>query len=158
MKRRPTIAFAKWRLAVHLAETQKVQGHAAMPAFQCQCELCQSWQVAHLHVIPTETLNELRRLGVQVATPNELYALSSGQREARAIYHVVGKVLSGPTATVFDKVLATETANYELLRTEPWFAVRVTKASESVAPSPSIDDKNAGDVIVIDCRFTMQQY
>lgn len=157
MKRRPTIPFFEWRIAVHLERTREIQNQAGMPAYRCQCELCKTWKHSYLEIIPSEIIGELRRLGVQLDAPSELYGHppNQGKRHVRAIYHVVGKILSGPESVVFHNGLDEHMQNYVTIREEPWFRVRVLDANESFEPSPSIENSNDGDVIALDFRFEM---
>ncbi|MBV1776804.1 hypothetical protein KSF73_13895 [Burkholderiaceae bacterium DAT-1] len=157
MKRRPTIPFFKWRIAVHLGRTKQIQNQPSMPAYKCQCELCSKWKCSYQEIIPSETLMELQRLGVQLEAPNELYGgqQNQGKYHVRAIYHIVGKIVSGPESTIFHDRLGEYVQNYVVIRSDPWFSVCVSNAKESCVLSPRIDNAKDGDIIVLDFRFDM---
>ncbi|HSH98804.1 MAG: hypothetical protein ACAH07_02195 [Methylophilaceae bacterium] len=157
MKRRPTIPFFEWRIAVHLERTKEIQKISGMPAYECKCELCETWKRSFEKVIPEQTLMELQRLGVQLNAPNELYAhpQDSSSRHVRAVFHIVGKIVSGPDHLIFHEKLNDYVQNYVPIRQSPWFSVRVVNAVESSCPSPSISNSKDGDVIALDFRFEL---
>jgi hypothetical protein len=157
MRRRPTIPFFQWRIAVHLEQTKQIQNQPGMPAYQCQCELCSSWKHLHSKIFPPQTIKELQRLGVQLDAPNELYGDQPGKekRDVRVVYHIVGKILSGPENTIFHNLLGDQIQNYVTIRNEPWLSVRVLNANEAFVPYPAIDNAKDGDVIALDFRFQM---
>jgi hypothetical protein len=106
---RPTVPLGEWRIAVDLAATSEIQNQPGTPAYGCACKWCSNWKAAESSALPEDLRVQLLRLRIDLAHPTDLYAYeetSIGAR-CRVIYHVVGKILSGPNVWREDPVLDT---------------------------------------------------
>ena len=146
MKRRPTIPFFQWRLAVDLERTREIQNQPGMPAYGCTCDFCSRWKQGQARILTAPVLDALHRIGVSPMTPDELY-------EGRAVYHVVGRILSGPDIEIFHAGLGEHLQHYVEVARSPWVGARVLTADKNHVVSPEIDDLAGGDVIALDFRF-----
>ena len=97
---RPTVPLAAWRIAVDLEATRNVQNQPGLPAVGCPCECCANWSRVWPSVFPDGLRQQLERLQIDLAHPSDLYERwpEGGGSRCRVIYHVVGKLLSGPAA------------------------------------------------------------
>jgi hypothetical protein len=105
---------------VDLAATREVQNQPGTPAFGCTCKWCENWSRVWPSALPGELQEQLHRLRVDAAHPTDLYAFEEQNEGAhcRVVYHVVGKVVSGPNAWSEDPVNG-RTLVYQMLREHP---------------------------------------
>lgn len=158
MPRRPTIPFYDWRIALDLEHNQQVQNAPGMPACQCRCELCLAWPELVKKLMPLDLLDGLRRLGVAIDQPNDLYAhpkTGVESRAARVIYHIVGKIISGPPGLSNNSVSGLIEQDYQTLRANPWLGLRLIKAIDSWEAAPALQPACVSDVIALDFRFIL---
>lgn len=155
MQRRPTIPLADWRIAIHLAATQSVQRQARNPAEGCNCKWCGNWRQMASLVLPTDLIKQIERLGVDVAYPTDLYAFQVLDHGAycRVIYHVVGKLLSGPSTSVEDPALGRVLEYQELRAGSNLVMLAVFPCREGFDARPLLADESAGALLQIDLRL-----
>lgn len=152
---RPTIPLANWMLAVELDLTAAVQCSPDTPAFQCTCEQCTMWHQHWRDLLPLQTSEQLQRLKVEVDRPSDLYAYGQTDdgTDVRAIFHAVGKILSGPVSSTYDPVNGPH-LDYVMLRPKPaWLGLRVASGKDAVSARPRIDLKDGNRLIEIDFRL-----
>ncbi|HEX8391484.1 MAG TPA: hypothetical protein VF665_03920 [Longimicrobium sp.] len=139
-RRRPTVPFGPWRIALDLEGTRAI---AAAPALArgCRCAWCRNWAAAWNRVLPPDVASALRRLGIDPADPTDLYATRPFTTDRKAadrtpattqysvFYHCVGVVRDGPALYRSDAVLETDRLHqFYPLRSGP------TRLDVSVAP------------------------
>jgi hypothetical protein len=84
--------------------------------------------------------------------PSDAYG---GAGASRAVYHVVGRVLSGPDHVIFNSQLRDHIGNYDTVREEPWFGIQVVPERASWADGPVFETETNDSLIVIDMRFEL---
>ncbi|WP_196137546.1 hypothetical protein [Aliikangiella sp. G2MR2-5] len=154
-KRRPTIPFSGWMLAVDLEETRKIQNQKGTPAYGCDCDLCTEWKLAYKKIIPEKLLDEFGRAGVELQSPTDLYGSGSGdeERTIRVTFHFIGKILSGLNGATHDDRFDYDGFPYEVVRDNPYFSVRVIPQQETYVSAPNCEAKGNSRVLCIDMRL-----
>jgi hypothetical protein len=152
-KRRPTIPLFLWKLAVNTESTKQIQNHSSSPAHNCECEWCLLWRNQVEELLPDTIKEQLLRIGIDLNRPSELYKFGQDidHYSMRVIYHLVGKVLSGPIQRIDkdgDKFLT-----YQTVRKVPYFSLNVIPENQSLEYCPKLNDSSAGDVIIVDFRL-----
>lgn len=156
MPRRPTIPFYDWRIALDLEHNQQVQNAPGMPAYQCYCELCLAWPDLVKNLLPLDLLDGLRRLGIAVDQPNDLYAhpkTGDEPRAARVIYHIVGKIISGPPGLIDNRETGHTEQDYQTIRARPFLGLRIVKGKDSWGLTPDFRQSGNSEVLALDLRF-----
>jgi hypothetical protein len=152
---RPTVPLSAWRLAVDLDATRSLRRRSGHPADGCECEHCAHWRKAADTAFPAAIAEQLKRLGVEPQRPTDLYVTvdSEPMRGFRVMYHVAGKILSGPAPWSDNDRLGTM-HNYHLIQDAPtWVSLRVTTAKDSYAFSPDLPAGSTSDVLCLDFRL-----
>jgi len=95
---RPTIPLGPWRIALNLSATRSIQNQPGQPAYGCTCKWCENWSRVWETAFPAKLHEQLERICIDIAHPSELYAFEEvpGGAHCRVVYHVAGKLLSGP--------------------------------------------------------------
>jgi hypothetical protein len=151
---RPTIPVSDWRIATHLEATRALQRRASNPAEGCDCTLCQHWAKVATTVLPLDLQKQLHRFGIDLEHPADVYASSyeAGGAHCRVIFHVVGKLLSGPQIWM-ENLEWGRSLNYKELRPVPqWLGLAVLPAKE-FRMNADPDASAAGDILQIDLRL-----
>ncbi|MDG9667787.1 hypothetical protein ONV78_08595 [Hahella sp. CR1] len=153
--RRPTIPIAKWKLATHLEATHEIQNQKGVPAYGCDCEWCFNWKHYWKVVLPEELQEQLKRVGVELDHPTDLYEFKSDEdgSSIRVIYHAVGKILEGPNqwkSTDIGEVLM-----YSTIREHPYLSLVVFPQSQSYDKAPVLKNRSAGELVRIDLRLVI---
>ncbi|TQV76858.1 hypothetical protein FLL45_02565 [Aliikangiella marina] len=156
-KLRPTIPIANWKVALNIEESQKVQNQESVPAFNCDCESCEHWRKMYEKVLPEGILLELKRLGINLDTPSDAYEHGSGEdgRHFRIIFHIVGRILSGPEAYRCEQQIDSSVLNYQVTRETPYFSIVVLPYAESYDKGPIYEKSKKGELITIDMRLSI---
>lgn len=148
-RRRPTIPFREWRLAIDLEATGHVQNQPGTPAYECACVQCKSWAAEWRDILPSGLVDSLCRLGIDPGSPTDLY----GDALLRISYHVVGRILAGPEPWQSDERLG-PILNYQVVREDPWLSVLVMRQADSTAAAPECPSSEDSDLIVVDMRLS----
>jgi hypothetical protein len=129
---RPTIPLGPWRLAIDLEQSRALNALETAPTRSCACDDCAYWTAYGAATLPPALAEELRRLGVSVTQPSELYRICgkpvadlpvTDRRAAsvraetdtmRITYHAVGRIISGPAVFIEDKRGASECRYVEI--------------------------------------------
>ncbi len=152
---RPTIPFSAWRIAVDLDATRTIRRQTGHPAENCTCADCMTWRNVASSAFPPSLDNGLLRLGIEKDKPTDLYVFGRTAQMAdfRVIYHIVGRVLSGPAPWIKDIAQST-LHNYHVMQSEPtWIGLRVSTARDSYEYAPKSTKTTQGDVLCIDFRI-----
>lgn len=152
---RPTIPLSEWRIATHLEATKGIQNQPDTPAYMCQCEYCSIWAESSEDILPTELNGQLQRLGINPTKPTDLYSYDSSAEgtSIRVVYHVVGKILSGPASWSEHPEMGTM-LQYKELRNSPYLSLVVLPQKDSVdQSSPVLNSTGHGDLIRLDLRL-----
>ena len=150
---RPTIPLSEWRIALDLDATRAIR--AAIPPPPCgrQCHLCRNWTAGFASVLPPPLLAELRRLGIDPAAPTDLYAADQRDPLAyRVMYHVAGRILSGPAPGHTDPVLGRMQWYHPLSARRRALSLRVFHDNDLDRP-PSWQTAAMAPLIKIDFRL-----
>jgi hypothetical protein len=104
---RPTIPVADWRIALDLDATRVLLDTLPPPECGRTCPWCRNWAAAHAAMLPAALADSLRRLGLDLARPVDVYAYaepagSGAPIPTRVTFRVAGRLLSGPTAHIQD--------------------------------------------------------
>lgn len=152
---RPTIALADWTLAVHLEATRKIQNQKSVPAYGCDCKWCALWRRSFDSVLPQELKEQLRRVGVDLEHPTDVYEydVCADGSSIRVLYHAVGKILNGVNVWV-DTELG-KTLHYSTLRASPFLSLVVVPQKQVHTSAPVLEDMSAGDLLCIDLRLNI---
>jgi len=152
---RPTTPLASWRIAVDLEATARVQNQPGMPAHGCQCECCSNWARAWPNVLPKALREQLQRLRVDLAHPSDLYASQElpGGAHCRLIYHVVGKLLSGPPAWREDPELGRMLVYHSIPQCSPEIGLVVVASDQTFDARPKLEAEFSGALIQVDLRL-----
>jgi hypothetical protein len=122
---RPTIPLSQWRIALDLEATRAIRPGVPPPCGR-KCPQCRNWTASYASVLPPALLSELRRLGIDPAAPTDLYAADQRDPLAyRVMYHVAGRILSGPAPGHTDPVHGRMQWYQRLSATPPWLSLRV---------------------------------
>jgi len=150
---RPTIPLADWRIAIHIEATKTVQNQPGTPAYGCECPQCRNWRLAADEILPPELMGQLRRLGIDPSRPTDLYATTEedGYLVYRVMYHVVGRLLSGPN--IWRDYGDDRMKMYRPFRSKPWLSLMVLPYRQSYTAGPVLQDKKAGEILQIDFRL-----
>ena len=128
MKRRPTIQFLNWKIALDLEETERVKSSKDVPAYDCQCEDCETWRSSYRKVLPENILKQLTRLKINMEQPSDVYKFGCVYRVS---YHCVGRILSEPSVFQVDEN-GKEVRSYTLLEQDPYLSIIVHKQSKLI--------------------------
>jgi hypothetical protein len=137
---RPTIPLSDWRLAVDLDATESVRRQAGHPADGCGCDQCARWKVASECAFPAATRGQLSRHGVDLQRPTDLYVTDESKEAIgfRVMYHIAGKVISGPAVWHESGQEDVGTMHhYKVVRTTPYVGLRVTTRRIPVSFPPA---------------------
>ena len=154
---RPTIPLSHWKIAVNLQETRAIQRNPGMLATNCKCAHCENWRLVFNEVLPKKLISELERIGISPGYPSDSYGgrPKDGIADFRVWYHVVGKILSGPSVWM-QKELGGESENvrnYTTLEEHPYFVSLAIQSQEQFYdPAPELDIDISGKLIQIDFR------
>jgi hypothetical protein len=106
-------------------------------------------------ILPDTLKNQIERFGINVNHPTDLYAcetIDSGA-SCRVIFHIVGKLLSGPSVYRQNPSIG-RVLHYKELRAHPNFvALAVLPCRETRCFTPKLEDELAGDLLQIDLRL-----
>jgi len=152
---RPTIPIGPWKIAVDLRATSAIQRQPGTPAFGCKCTWCANWSGAWSRAFPPELAGQLQRLGIDIAHPTDLYATDevSHGAQCRVIFHVVGKVLSGPVVWREEPNIG-RTFVYSTLRERPEFiGLAVVPSHETFDDRPWIEEAIKESLVQVDFRL-----
>lgn len=152
---RPTIALSEWRIAVDLVATRKIRRQTGHPAENCACEDCTVWRAVGPSAFPPELAEQLRRLGIEKDKPTDLYVFDRGDRivDFRVMFHVVGRILSGPPAWLDDND-ENRMHNYHAVQSEPTrILLRVCTARDSFEYAPTSVNTPANQVLCVEFRL-----
>jgi len=152
---RPTIPIGPWKIAVDLRATHEIQRRPGTPAFGCKCTWCDNWSRAWPRAFPGDLASQLQRLGIDLAHPTDFYASDEDPHGAqcRVIFHVVGKVLSGPVVWREDAKFG-RTYVYSTLREHPSFiGLAVVPSHETWDDEPLIEGEKQISLIQVDFRL-----
>ena len=155
---RPTIPLSDWRLAVDLDATRSIKRQSGHPADGCGCWQCISWNSASRTAFPASIAQQLLRLGVEPQHATDLYVTEESKERIgfRVMYHIVGKILSGP-APWHDAQDETGTMHhYKVVQETPaYIGLRVSTAKQSYQFSPDVPPGSTSDVICLDFRLNV---
>jgi hypothetical protein len=154
---RPTIPLADWRIAVDLDATKSIRRESAHSAngCGCGCEQCLSWKRAVDMAFPPSIFEQLHRLGIEPQHPTDFYVTDDSKevRGFRVMYHIAGKILSGP-ATWHEHVKLGTMHHYKVIQELPTYvSLRVSTAKESFAFAPGVPASSGSDIICLDFRL-----
>ena len=101
---RPTIPLGDYRISVYLIATRALQAADGGDAIGCECAWCTNWRSVAATTLPSALQTQLNRLGINPATPSDLYAYDTHESGhlVRLLFYIVGAVQSGPPATIDD--------------------------------------------------------
>jgi pyruvate-formate lyase-activating enzyme len=156
---RPTIPLADWRIAVDLTASRALRDVIPPPPCEWTCPWCRNWAVAYSSALPANILRELHRLGVDPTRPTDVYAYSAPQEPdqrapSRVTFHTVGRILSGPPASVEDARLGTVRPYFTLDHdAEPPMPGLSVAYEKDVAGTPSWADALPESLVQIDFRL-----
>jgi len=152
---RPTISLSEWRIAIDLDATRKIRRQTGHPAENCTCADCKIWRSLAPNAFPPPLSKELLRLGVQKDKPTDLYLFGRSEQllDFRVIFHVVGKILSGPAPWV-DSAGEDRIHHYHVVQSEPaWIGLRVCTVRDSFEYAPTLTDATQNHVLCVDFRL-----
>lgn len=155
MRLRPTIPIDEWRIATHLEASRLVQIHPKSPATGCECLCCRNWRLVAKEVLPKELQQQLLRFGIEVERPSDAYVFEQKDQGAhcRIVYHVGGKLLSGPVVINEDPKLG-RVLHYKQIRSHPQYAsLAVLPSKEAYSLGSELEDHSAGDLLQIELRL-----
>jgi hypothetical protein len=149
---RPTIPLANWRIAVNLSATQSVQNQPGQPAYGCRCRWCANWSRGWTSAFPSDVHQQLERLCIDIAHPSELYAFEEapGGAHCRVIYHVVGKLLSGPAVWHEDTNLGKTLVYHPIGEAKTSIGLAVIPCSQTWEMHPQSDQVSRSELLQID--------
>jgi hypothetical protein len=152
---RPTIPLDQWRIAVDLRATQSVQNQEGLPAVGCTCKSCANWSHVWKAAFSDSIREQLERLQIDVAHPSELYAFeeASGGAHTRVIFHVVGKLLSGPNAWREDENAGTSLVYHSVSEARFATGLVVVPSTQTFNPRPRTLKNTEEDLLQIDFRL-----
>jgi hypothetical protein len=154
---RPTIPIAQWRVAVDLVATREIQNQPGSPAYGCVCKWCENWRRAWSSTLSEELQGQLSRLRVDIDHPTDLYSFEESSQGAncRVIFHLVGKLLSGPNAWREDPAVGRMLMyQYQpLLNQSNSLGLVVLPSQQMVNFSPCPPDGSDNEVLQIDMRL-----
>ena len=161
---RPTIPLSDWRLAVDLNASRGIRRQTGHPAADCTCHGCTTWRKLAAKVFPKSLAAELERLGVDKNHPTDLYIFdeTKGAMDFRVIYHIAGKILSGPVPWLdkdeFDDALDSKMHYYHEVQPEPdYIGLRVSTTRDSFEYAPQLTDDSKSDVLCLDFRLLAKE-
>lgn len=152
---RPTLPIDQWRIATHLEATRAVQSHPTSPATGCQCLCCRNWRLVATDVLPLGLQEQLLRFGIAIQQPSDAHSLEQTDAGAhcRIVYHVVGRLLSGPMVVGEDPHLG-RVLRYREVRGRPRFlSLAVVPSRHMFGPAPVLNDPSAGEALQLDFRL-----
>lgn len=154
---RPTIPLSDWRLAVDLDASRSIRRQTGHPAEGCACRACTTWRKLSTNVFPKSLATELERLGVEKANPTDLYIFdeTNSALDFRVIYHIAGKILSGPSPWLheneLDDVRDSKMHYYHQVQSEPsWIGLRVSTKRDSFEYAPELPNDTGSDILCLD--------
>lgn len=159
-KRRPTVPFGEWRIALDLDGTRAIASAPAL-ARGCECPWCRNWAEAWERVLPPEVARGLRRLGIDPADPADLYA--DGENPVATgyavFYYCVGVVRDGPAPYYQDDTVpySRDHQVYQELRGGPqWLSVLVApqRLMHDFPFKPPFQD-GIPDLVQVEFRLTV---
>jgi len=153
--RRPTVPIDSWKIALNLQDTKSIQRDSKAPAYNCECNLCQSWKTQYKEILPQSIFLELRRAMVDLDYPTELYEYGkeNGNSLVRIHFHIVGKVLSGPQPSQPTEL--GRHLHYSEIQQTPFVSISVIRHSESYEYQPEYKKNKSGEVILLDMRLAL---
>lgn len=152
---RPTVPIGEWRIAVDLPATKFIQNQPGTPAFGCTCTWCENWARTWPSVLPEALVEKLQRLRIDPSHPTDLYAFQEvpGGAHCRAVFYVVGKILSGPNAWSEDPKFG-RTRIYSMLGNSPQeIGLSITPARETFDTQPGLGEVREAELLQVDFRL-----
>ena len=150
MKRRPTIQFLDWKIALDLEETARVQSSKDVPAYNCQCEDCETWRSRYPKVLPENILKQLVRLKINIDKPSDVYKFGRGYRVS---FHCVGRILSEPSVFKLDEN-GEEIRSFTALEHAPHLSFIVHKQSKLIfQDQPCFEKVGNSELIRVEIIF-----
>ena len=155
MALRPTISISSWTLAVDLEATRLIQRLSENPAEGCECQGCVNWRTVGSSVLPTALAQEFRRVGCTIEFPADLHVSDTSERQVvyRIVYFAVGKILSGPGATIESRQGGGVFYNYQCIREKPWLALLIMRQRDCHGYCPVFDRRGNSEAIRLDLRL-----
>jgi hypothetical protein len=157
---RPTIPLSDWRLAVDLDAARSIRRQTGHPAEGCACRACTTWRELAEQVFPKPLAAELERLGIDITNPTDLYIFgeTTDALDFRVMYHIAGKILSGPAAwldeRVLDDALDSKMHYYHQVQSEPaYVGLRVSTKRNSFEYAPEQPSETRSDILCLDFRL-----
>ena len=111
---------------------------------------CTMWRRIAPAAFPRALDEQLRRLGIEKDKPTDLYAspLNEQMLYYRVMFHVAGKLVSGPAAWV-DGIEHGKMHNYHVVQSKPtWVGLRVSTVRASFEYAPKMEKAIRSDVSV----------
>lgn len=155
---RPTLPLSEWRIAVDLNASRAIRSATGHPAEHCTCVDCEAWRSVVPDAFPAGIAAELQRLGVDVRHPTDLYVYDRSAETLgyRVMYHVVGRILSGPAPWLDSDMYGVDDRfhNYHAVQAKPtWVGLRVSAARDSFEYAPDLPVGCRSAVLCIDFRL-----
>jgi hypothetical protein len=152
---RPTIPLAQWRVAVDLEATRKIQNQPESPAYGCVCKWCENWRRAWPSSLSAELQHQLSRLRIDIDHPTDLYSFEESVEGAqcRVIFHVVGKLLSGPNAWREDEAVGRTLMYQSQPQHVAHLGLVVVPRDQMFTYSPRLAHRTANEVLQVDMRL-----
>lgn len=152
---RPSIPLSNWRIAVDLEATKRAQNQEGLPAVGCTCWLCNKWSSVWSSAFPSSLQEQLSRLRIDVAHPSDLYAYKEvpGGAHCRVIYHVVGKILSGPVAWREDNEYGRVRVYHSVEGATSALGLTVIPSSQTFDARPQVEGASSGEILQVDFRL-----
>lgn len=144
-------------IATHLSATRKVQDQADYPTYKCTCHWCLEWKRLYAEVLPADLRSQLKRIGILLDRPSELYKYNSDEAadNVRVVYSLVGRVMNGPAIWIQDPETGTTYRTYHTLETSPFLSLAVHRAEELDFPFPRVHDPKDGHYLLADFRLAI---
>jgi hypothetical protein len=155
---RPTIPLSDWRLAIDLDATRSIKRQSGHPADGCACEQCLRWRRASKTAFPKSIAEQLHRIGVEPGQVTDLYVTEESKElvSFRVMYHVAGKILSGPKPWHDTNDELGVMHYYKVVQESPTYvSLRVSTAKQSYQFAPNVPAGSTSDVLCLDFRLNV---
>jgi hypothetical protein len=154
--RGPTLRLAEWKIATHLAATRRMQVERTHPAHGCNCHRCGVWRRAYAEVLPTQILDQLRRIGVRPDLPVEVYRYAGDAMgdHVRVVFGLVGRLVSGPAGWVHDETRGA-LRTYRTLRPDPLLTLAVQGHEDLHFQPPASFNRRDGHYLLADFQLAI---
>jgi hypothetical protein len=152
---RPTIPIGPWRVALNLRATRSIQNQPGQPAYGCTCRWCDNWSHIWATAFPAELHQQLERLCIDIAHPSDLYAFeeAAGGAHCRVIYHVAGKILSGPVVWHEDSGFGKTLLYHPLKQATSSVGLAVIPCTQTWQVHPTSEQASQGELLQVDFRL-----